>query len=108
MLKVSKVVLTLQLVVCFLLMLLNVKVAFQTGLMATRAQRLAEALRGIQNEFATHDSQVQAASEIAQWAGGVRNMHPYLLLLFLGLALGAIICLAGLRTAMKTARLCAG
>ncbi len=100
--RIAKVVLTLQLVSCFLLMLFVVTASFQTGLVATKAERLSKALQGAQNEFSEHSVQAQVSTEIADWIQSVRGLHLALIAIFMAFAVSAAIGIAGCSSTGKS------
>jgi hypothetical protein len=72
-------------------MLLMFKASFQTGLIATKAERLTTALQGAQNEFREHSAQTEASVEIADWIKSVRGLHPVLMAVFLALSITGVV-----------------
>jgi beta-lactamase regulating signal transducer with metallopeptidase domain len=91
------VILWVQVVVCFVALLFCFKASFQTGVMAVSSERLSQAIRGTSNEFTSHEAQVTAADQIADWIRAVLHLQSVAYLLLLFAVVAGLLGLAGLR-----------
>jgi hypothetical protein len=100
MIKLAKIVLVIQFVVCFLIPPLFMNAAFQAGAYAHRSKAFVRALEGSGDQFTSEASRLEFAREIAEFFDEYRVLVPVVIVVLpLLLAISGVSGFVALRRA---------